>query len=112
MAIQNLEIKRNTTYEMSYTHTAAMTGGTVYFTVKSVEFDTDAADTSALILKTVTSFTLGNTLASWTLTDADTYITPGKYFYDIVYEEASGKSLPPIFEGKFKVAGHPTNRSV
>lgn len=120
MAKQNLELWRNTTYEMSYTHTEAMTGFTVYFTVKTAEFDTDEPDTAATIKKTITSFTnatvngvlVTNAKASWTLSDADMYITPATYFYDLIVEDASGASLPPIFEGKFKVSGHATNRNV
>lgn len=112
MPKQNLELERGKTYEMSYVHPSSMAGGTVYFTVKSADFDTDADDSDALIKKDVTSFTSGNTVASWTLADADTYITPGKYKYDIVYENASGESLPASWYGDVKVVGRPTNRNV
>jgi hypothetical protein len=120
VAKQNLELFRATTYEMSYTHTASMTGGTVYYTVKTVEWDSDATDTTATIKKTITSFssatvggvTVAGAKASWTLTDTDMYIEPKTYFYSLIYEDASGKSLPPIFTGKFKVDPHTTNRNV
>lgn len=112
MANQNLTVYRGTTYDMSYVHPVAMTGGTVYFTVKPEEYDTDADDSDATPKKTITSFTESNTKASWTLTEADLYIEPGDYFYDIIYQDVAGASSPPIFQGKFKVLPHPTNRNV
>lgn len=117
MAKQDLTVYRGTAYNMTYTHVEAMTGGTVYFTVKSATSDDDATDAQAMPKKTVTVFTLdadGNTdqKAVWSVTDADMYIEPGTYHYDIVYEGSDGESFPPIFEGKFKVLPHPTNRNV
>jgi hypothetical protein len=112
MPKQKLEIERGKTYNMSYTHPTSMAGGTVYFTVKSAEYDTDATDASAAIPpKNITSFTNGNLTASWTLTDEDTYITPGKYYYDIVFENSAGESLPASWWGEVKVTGRPTNRN-
>lgn len=111
MGKQDLELERGKTYDMSYTHPEAMTGGTVYFTLKSTKYDTDADDSDAPITKTVTSFTSGNTVASWTLTDEDTYIDPGKYYYDIVFEDSTGESLPASWYGQVKIVGRPTNRN-
>lgn len=112
MATQNLTIYRGVTYPMTYTHTSAMTGGTVYFTVKTAISDSDATDTAALVSNTVTSFTSGDTIASWTVTDDQTYIDPGTYHYDILYRDSTGVTWPPIFEGKIKVLPHPTNRNI
>src|SRR5688572_10084746 len=103
MAKQNIEIERGKTYNMSYTHPTAMTGGTVYFTVKSAAYDTDADDSDATIQKEVTSFTSGNTIASWELSDSDTYVVPGNYYYDIVFEDSTGDSLPASWYGKCKI---------
>lgn len=111
MPKQNLEIEGGKTYEMSYTHPVAMTGGTVYFTVKTAEYDSDADDSDATITKDITSFTVGDTKASWTLTDEDTYKDPGKYNYDIVFEDSDGKSLPASWYGQFKIVRRPTNRN-
>lgn len=112
MAKANVTIYRGTSYPMTYTHPTDMTGGTLYFTVKPTEFDDSAPDTTGMPKATVTSFTNGGTLASWTLTETDTYVEPGNYFYDIVFQDSTGISFPPIFEGKFKILPHPTNRNV
>lgn len=109
---QNIELEKGKTYNMSYVHPVAMTGGTVYFTVKSVKYDDSATDSTAVIQKNITSFSVGDTTASWTLADSDTNITPGKYYYDIVYEALGGESLPAPWYGEIKVTGHPTNRNV
>lgn len=112
MAKQNLTLYRGTAYNMSYTHTEDMTGGTVYFTVKTEEYDDDATDANATPKKTITSFTNSGRTASWTLTDADMYLEPETYYYDIVFEPANKLALPPIFIGTFTVLPHPTNRNV
>jgi hypothetical protein len=111
MSKHNLTLYRNTTYNMTYTHVEDMTGGKVYFTVKNVEYDTDNTDSSAMPQKIVPTFSNSGLLASWKLTDSDTYIEPGKYFYDIVYENASGEASPPIFEGTITIKPHPTNKT-
>lgn len=112
MPKQNIEIERGKTFDMSYTHPSDMSGGTVYFTVKSREFDTNAEDTDAIIKKDVSSFVNSGTKAEWTLTDEDTYKTPGKFYYDIVYEDSNGESLPASWYGQLKIVGRPTNRNV
>jgi len=112
MATSNLSLYRGVAYAMNYTHTSPLTGGTVYFTVKPNEYDSNLTDSDATPKKTITSFTNGGLTASWTLTDLDMYIEPGKYYYDIIVEGADKLALPPIFEGQFKVSGHPTNRNV
>ena len=112
MAKANLTVRRGTTQPFTYTHPEAMTGGTIYFTVKPAEFDADADDSDALIFKTITTFTSGDTVASWELSDSDLQIEPDTYYYDVVYEAADGKTIPPIVEGKFKVVGKVTNRNV
>ncbi len=112
MAKQTLPIYRNTTYNCNFNHIEDMTGGTLYFTIKEDEYDTDATDASALLKKNVTTFTNGGLTATFKLTDADTYIEPGTYYYDIVYANAAGESAPPIFNGKCIIKPHPTNRDV
>lgn len=113
MAVANLVLTTTTTYNMTYTHVEDMTGGTVYFTVKTIQFDTDAADADAVIKKNVTSFTNDGLTASWKITSDDTFISPtAKYYYSIVYEDSNGESAPPIFTGKVTFSGHPTNRNM
>jgi hypothetical protein len=120
---QDLTIKRGTTYPLTIHFTDAngdpidLTGATVYFTAKSVEYDVIAADTSAVISKDVTvhldeagdaSATDG--ITTILLTDNDTYVTPGNYYYDITVKYLSGVINTPI-EGKLKIDGKPTNRA-
>ncbi len=112
MPKQNISIESGKTYEMNYRHPADMTGGTLFFTVKSVESDDDADDSTALITKDVGSFTEDGTLAEWTLTDSDTNLEKGKYYYDIVFEDSDGKSLPSSWYGEVRVDKHPTNRNI
>lgn len=113
MPKQNLELERGKSYDMSYTHPSSMAGGTLFFTLKPVAYDSDATDTAATVKKDVTSFTVSNTKASWTLSDSDTYIDPTvKYHYDIVFADATGKSLPASWYGDVKITAHPTNRNV
>lgn len=112
-----LTITRGTTYSLTFYYQdstgAALTlvGATVFFTVKSAEYDTDATDTTALISKTVTSHT--NAAAGITtiaLTPTDTYVTPGNYYYDIKVKNAAG-DIYKMIEGRCVIDGSPTNRT-
>jgi hypothetical protein len=112
-----ITIYRGTTYPVVYKHQNAagvaqdLTGTTLYFTVKPVVEDDSQDDSTAVIKKTVTSHSdPTNGLSGFTLTDVDTYITPGKYHFDFLVEDASGKTDPPSVFGDFIVKGHPGNR--
>lgn len=114
-----ITIYRGRTYDFTYNHTDStgaavpLTGCTVYFTVKSSDYDSDATDAAAAIKKTITSHTnAAGGVTAWTLNDLDTYIAPGKYHYDVIVEDSSGLSQPPSLFGDFKVIGTPTNRNV
>lgn len=114
-----LTIFRGRSYDMTYNHTdstgaaVSLVGCTVYFTVKAAEYDDDASDTDALIQKTVVSHTdAAGGVTGWTLDDSDTYVEPGKYFFDIIVEDADGLSEPPSLYGDFVIKGTPTNRNV
>lgn len=90
---QSLEIVRGNdkTWNLVFddgTDPINITGATIRFTVKANKKDTDS---EALIQKTITSHTdaaAGET--SIVLTQADTTIEPGEYFYDIQYETSGG----------------------
>lgn len=114
-----ISIYRGTTYDFTYNHTdvngdpVSLVGSTVYFTVKTNEYDDDLTDADALIKKTVTDHNdaaAGET--SWTLNDEDTQIEPGTFYFDVVVEDSEGLSDPPSLIGTFKVTGKPTNRNV
>lgn len=90
---------------------APLTGATVRFTVKSVEYDSSTTDTTAVITKNVTSHTNAAAgLSAITINPADTAtLTPGKYFYDVKVAEAGG-AVYKIDEGTITLDGSPTNR--
>ena len=109
-----LKINRGTTYTIGVNYqrngvAETLVGATVRFTVKTSEYSTDATDTDASILKNVTD---GNSSGEATITidPADTAtLTPGKYFYDLKVEDASG-NIYKLDEGTIKLDGSPTNR--
>lgn len=117
-----ISIYRGTTYDFTYKHTdpsgaaVPLTGKKLYFTVKDVESDSDATDTSAIIQKTVNSAQhtdAAGGISAFQLTDADTYKAPGDYFFDVIIEdEATGRADPPSLIGAFTIKPQPTNRNV
>lgn len=112
----NLKVNRGTTYTINYAYerngiAASLGGATVRFTVKSEEYDTDTSDTTAAVAKDVTDGTVDG-LATITIDPADTAtLEPGTYFYDIKVETATGE-IYKVDEGKIKLDGSPTNRTV
>lgn len=109
-----LKINRGTTYTINFTYlrngvATSLVGATVRFTIKSSEYDSSTDDSTAVVLKNITT---GNSSgeATITLDPADTStLTPGKYFYDIKVKE-SGGSVYKTDEGTVKLDGSPTNR--
>lgn len=111
----NLTVDRGTTYVISGTYkeggvVADITGAAIRFTVKSSEWDTSSDDTTSLISKNGTL--VSPTAGTWviTLSDTDTYKTPGNYYYSIKIEKADG-TIHKLVEGRFKLDGDPTNRT-
>lgn len=126
---QDIEIKRGTTLPITVTITDAngnavdLTGATVYFTAKTAESDTDATDTNAAIAKDVTVHVDENGdpsadsgITTIVLDADDTTINPANYYYDITVKYAAIGGADPVVntvvEGKLKIDGKPTNRSV
>lgn len=120
----DLEIIRGTTFPITFENTDSaglpinLTGATVYFTAKLVDSDTDATDVTAAITKDVTthvdetgaaSATRG--ISTITLGAGQTTINTKTYFYDITVKYANGVINTPI-EGKLKIVGKRTNRSL
>jgi len=109
-----LNINRGTTYTIDFSYQKngaafSLVGSTVRFTIKSTEYDTDTADSSALVLKNITSGTVLGT-ATIVINPEDTAtITPGTLYYDIKVEEPSG-DIYKCDEGRVKLDGSPTNR--
>jgi hypothetical protein len=92
MAGTKLSFYRENTVNINLSFTGVdLTGATVYFTVKPA-YDSDQADTAAIIKKDITSHTSPTAgLTTITLTPTDTAVTPGKYGYDIKLKKASGE---------------------
>lgn len=113
-----IEVYRGTSYPVIYNHTdtagaaVALTGKTLYFTVKADKYDTSTDDSTALIKKTVTSHSnAAGGVSGFTLTDADTYIEPGKYYFTFLVEDnTTHYSDPPTVTGTFTVLPQQTNR--
>lgn len=83
-----------------------LTGGTVYFTVNSSSDPSD--DTSVAFQKSATSFTdATHGKHTFTLTHANTNITPGTYWYDAQFVDGSGNYLSS-YRGKFIVQSDTT----
>lgn len=112
----NLKINRGTTFTIGFTYqkdgvAESLVGAVVRFTMKTTEYDSDMADTTASVQKDVIDGTAEGT-ATITINPADTDdLTPGKYFYDIKVEEAGG-DIYKVDEGKVTLDGSPTNRGV
>lgn len=87
-----------------------LSGATVYFTVKTSSYDNDADDSEAIIAKDVTSHTdASNGITAIELTDDDTNIAPGNYFYDVVVVESNGDRHLAV-KGRLAISSGPTNR--
>jgi hypothetical protein len=83
----------------------------VYFTAKSA-VDDDAADSSAVLAKTVTSHTdptAGETTVTLAAADTTT-VTPGTYGYDVQLKTAAGV-VSTVEVGKLIVKGDYTRRT-
>ena len=111
-----LKVNKGTTFTMTYNHkengeAKTLAGATVRFTVKDEEWDTDATDTQAQIVKNVTTHDdEAGGVTTIALDETDTDLTPAKYYYDIKVEDADGNIYKTV-EGRFKVDGSPTNRT-
>lgn len=117
---QKIEIYRGVSYPVTYNHKDAagasvpLTGKRLYFTVKLAAYDTSTDDSTAVIKKTITTHTnaaLG--ITDFVLTDVDTYIEPGKYFYTFLIEDiATNNTEPPTVLGTLTIKPQQTNRQV
>ncbi len=84
-----------------------LTGGTVFLTVKNRSTD---SDDNAVLKKDVSSFSAPTTgIMTIDLTDSDTDISAGYYWYDVQFVDSSG-SVSSIQKDKFIVKRDITNR--
>lgn len=115
MATNKITISRGTTYVISGAYeengvAADITDAAIRFTVKEAEWDIDADDSDALITKSGVIVSASGGTYTITLTDTDTYVTPGKHYYDIKIELSSG-IIYKLVEGRCVIEGSPTNRT-
>lgn len=107
----DLFIIRGDSASISFAMTGVdLTGATVFFTAKPALTD-DAADTTAVITKEVTSHTdptNGRTMIELDPTDTD--VEPGIYFYDIQVKKASG-AIVSIPARKLRIWADVTRRN-
>jgi len=113
----NFAWDRGTTYTIGIVYEKdgvphTLVGATVLCTVKSVEFDEDMDDSTAVIPPK--NITTGNAQgeADIVFTPAETQeIIPSDLYYDVkVDENSDGVNVYKILEGKIKLGGSPTNR--
>lgn len=112
--MSQLKISSGTTFPISVTFqrngvAETLVGATVRFTVKTSEHSTDTTDSDASIIKNLTSGTAEGLIVITILPEDTATLTPGKYFYDIKVETATG-DIYKIDEGTIKLDGSPTNR--
>lgn len=100
------------TYTLNFIDSAGdainITGYTVFFTVKTLDTDTDA---SALISKTVTTHSdAAGGESQVSLSASDTDIATGVYIYDFQFKDGSG-NIATIVKDKFLVLQDVTVRT-
>lgn len=113
-----ITVQRGTTHSIGITYkengvAADITGSTILFTVKSVEYDSDASDSTNLIKKNVTAHSdPTNGVSSVVILPADTRsLAPGNYYYSVKIDKNSDDTLVyELDEGRFVLDADPTNR--
>lgn len=92
-----------------------VTTATILFTVKDVASDQDATDSTALIKKELSITDGANGKASLFLTQNDTFIPAGSYYYDIKIIQTSDSDPTTVdigLMGAFTITASDTNRVV
>lgn len=112
------DIDRGTTYAISGEYLdddgepVDITDADIFFTVKAEKYDDDADDSDAIILKngTITDGPNGTYLIS--LTAADTYVEPGKYYYSIKIDvNGDDSDVKVLASGSVRIVPNTTNRT-
>lgn len=111
-----LNINRGTSYTRTVNFSVdgvptSLIGATVRFTIKTVQYDADATDASAVVEKNITNGTAdGQAIISLTPADTAT-LTPGKFYYDTKVDlNSDAVTVYPIDTGTIVLVGSPTNR--
>lgn len=115
-----LKVTRGTTYSITINYkvngvATTLVGATLFFTVKSTEYDSDLLDSTAVLSKTKSTYVAAGDnaaagIAVITIDPTDTQaLAPGTYFYDIKVKNAAGE-VYKLSEGQLILDGSPTNR--
>lgn len=111
-----LTYTRGTTYRITHSYTApTYLGATLYFTVKTSEFNTDATDVSEAVMTPKTIVMSGSVFPQTTTitiapTDVATSVEPGDYFYSIKVVDSNGDEYV-VDSGQFILQAVTTNRT-
>lgn len=92
-----------------------VTTATILFTVKNVPSDQNATDSSALIQKELSITDGANGMASLFLTQTDTFIPAGDYYYDVKLVQTYDTDPTTVdiaLIGSFTITDDSTNRVV
>lgn len=91
---------------------ASLVGATLRFTIKPARYDDDTDDSSATLIKNVSSHdNAAGGLSHITINPADTDdFVPGDYFYDVKVQLADLTKIYTLEEGMLLITGSPTNR--
>lgn len=104
---------RGTTYVLTHIYQKngvnSSDGQTLFFTVKTTDNDTSAADSTAILQKNITMSGATNVI---TILPTDIPVTQaeGKFFYDLKVKE-SATVTHKVDEGSFVLKASPTNRN-
>jgi len=120
--VAKLKINRGTNYNITVNYkvndvATTLVGATLFFTMKTGEWDTDLTDATASFSVTKTTYTAtgddaANGVGVIGLVPTDTQsLTPGAYYYDIKVKNAAGE-IYKLDEGIILLDGSPTNREV
>jgi len=91
----------------------ALTGSSIYFTIRKVDERTDLDDNSAKYTQTITSFTGDDdNIFTLSISAADSIIFENiSYVYDISWKDTSD-NIKTLFSGRFDITDTSTNRDI
>lgn len=115
-----ITVQRGTTYAIGITYKVDgvptdITGATILFTVKTVEYDDSPTDATAIIEKNITDHTdPTHGISQIVLDPADTReLAPDTYYYSIKIDiNSDDETVYELAEGQLVIDADPTNRIV
>lgn len=103
---------RGTTYTITHVYNVngspSVAGVTLFFTVKTVPYDSSAIDTTAIVKKNIAMSGATNVITVLP-TDIPDTVVPGNYYYDLKVLDNTG-AIYLVDNGSFVLTATPTNR--